>query len=303
MSAVATAKEPLNIVATVGMVSDAVKAVGGERVETEALIGSGIDPHSYRQTRNDVVKLGRADAIFANGLFLEAQLEELLLKLKTKKPVFFVGEGISKDKRMGSADYQGRYDPHVWMSPELWINAVNATEAALIELDPEGEAYFKKNADEYRKQIEALADYGDTVLATVPEQKRVLVTAHDAFAYLGRDFGMEVVGIQGVSTNSEAGLNRIEELVNLLVEKKIEAVFVESSVSERNVRALVEGAAARGHKVVIGAELFSDAMGDPGTYEGTYVGMIDHNMTSIARALGGKAPERGLNNKLSRGES
>ncbi|WP_189435307.1 metal ABC transporter solute-binding protein, Zn/Mn family [Pseudovibrio japonicus] len=297
----ALAKTPINTVATVGMVADAVRAVGGDNVTVEALMGTGIDPHSYRQTRSDVVKLGRADAIFANGLFLEAQMEDLLLKLQERKPVFFVGESIDSAKLEGSTAYSGRYDPHVWMSPTLWKGAVDGVTEALVSIDPENEQEYRDNAAAYELEMEKLAEYGDTVLQTVPQEHRVLVTAHDAFTYLGRDFDLEVVGIQGISTNSEAGLQRIETLVDLLVDRKVTAVFVESSVSERNVRALVEGAAAKGHKVEVGGELFSDAMGQSDTYEGTYIGMIDHNMTSIARALGGDAPAQGMQGKLGAG--
>ncbi|WP_310621003.1 metal ABC transporter solute-binding protein, Zn/Mn family [Flexibacterium corallicola] len=297
----AQAKERLNLVATVGMIADAVSTIGGDRVAVEALIGTGIDPHSYRQTRTDVVKLGRSDAIFANGLFLEAQMEDLLLQLKARKPVYFLGEEISESRLEGSPLYKDRYDPHVWMSPDLWKGAVSGALNALIELDPEGEDYFRSNAETYLKQIDTLSTYGSKVLASVPKDRKVLVTAHDAFTYLGRDYDLEVIGIQGISTNSEAGLKRIEDLVNMLVERKITAVFVESSVSERNVRALVEGAAAQGHEVFIGGELFSDAMGTPGTYEGSYIGMIDHNMTQITRALGGNAPAQGMQSSLGAG--
>lgn len=297
----AFAKTPINAVATVGMVADAVRAVGGDNVTVEALMGTGIDPHSYRQTRSDVVKMGRADAIFANGLFLEAQMEDLLLKLQKRKPVFFIGETIDSAKLEGSTAYTGRYDPHVWMSPTLWKGAVDGVTEAFISIDPENEQEYRDNAAAYLVQVQELADYGDKILKTVPQERRVLVTAHDAFTYLGRDFDLEVVGVQGISTNSEAGLQRIEELVDLLVDRKITAVFVESSVSERNVRALVEGAEAKGHKVEVGGELFSDAMGQSNTYEGTYIGMIDHNMTSITRALGGEAPARGMQGKLGAG--
>ncbi|WP_068006060.1 metal ABC transporter solute-binding protein, Zn/Mn family [Pseudovibrio axinellae] len=297
----AQAKAPINAVATVGMVADAASAIGGDHVKVEALMGTGIDPHSYRQTRSDVVKMGRADAIFANGLFLEAQMEDLLLKLQKRKPVFFIGETIESEKLEGSTAYTGRYDPHVWMSPSLWQGAVASVTDAFISMDPENEQDYRDNAKAYLAEIQELADYGAKILKTVPKDRRVLVTAHDAFTYLGRDFDLDVVGIQGISTNSEAGLQRIEMLVDLLVDRKVTAVFVESSVSERNVRALVEGAAAKGHAVDVGAELFSDAMGQSNTYEGTYIGMIDHNMTSIARALGGEAPLRGMQGKLGAG--
>ena len=172
---------------------------------------------------------------------------------------------------------------------------------ALIAADPANADAYHANAESFLAELETLSDYATQSLSTVPEAQRVLVTAHDAFNYFGRAYGFEVLGIQGISTDSEAGLSRIAELVDVLVERNVAAVFVESSVSDRNIRALIEGAAARGHAVQIGGELYSDAMGDPGTYEGTYLGMIDHNVTVITRALGGAAPERGMAGRLSAG--
>jgi manganese/zinc/iron transport system substrate-binding protein len=169
---------------------------------------------------------------------------------------------------------------------------------ALIEVHPEGEETFTANADAYLETLRDLARYTTEVLSSVPAESRILLTSHDAFNYFGNAYGFEVVGIQGISTESEAGLQRIAELVDMLIERDIRAVFVETSVSDRNIRALVEGARARGHEVIIGGELYSDAMGEPGTYEGTYVGMIDSNATTIARALGGEAPDTGMQGLL-----
>jgi manganese/zinc/iron transport system substrate-binding protein len=179
------------------------------------------------------------------------------------------------------------------MDPDLWTRAAMAIRDALIAVDPEGADLYRANADAYTTELAALAQYADTALSSVPQSARVLISAHDAFNYFGARHGYEVLGIQGISTESEAGLQRIEELVDLLVSRDIGAVFVESSVSDRNVRALIEGAAAQGHIVQIGGELFSDAMGPTGSYEGTYLGMIDHNATVIARALGGDVPDLG----------
>lgn len=289
----AVAQDRLNVVATTGMIADAAMAVGGDLVEVRALMGAGVDPHSYRQTRSDIVALSQADLVLWNGLYLEAQLEAFLLELAATRPVIAVAEAIAATQLIGSEDYEGRFDPHVWMNPNLWSRVVLATRDAMIAVHPEGADSFRANADAHLADLADLAIYSQTVLASVPAEARVLLTAHDAFNYFGAAYGFEVMGIQGISTESEAGLQRIAELVDLLVARDIRAVFVETSVSDRNIRALIEGAAARGHKVVIGGELFSDAMGTPGTYEGTYLGMIDHNVTTIARALGGQAPERG----------
>jgi manganese/zinc/iron transport system substrate-binding protein len=294
----ALAQKTLHVVATTGMIADAVKQVGGGRVQVTALMGPGVDPHTYRQTRSDIVAMTKADAVFWHGLYLEAQLEDLFKDLAKRKPVVALAETLPKDKLLRNEDHRGRYDPHVWMDPRLWKGVVEAARDQLIRLDPTGEAMFNANAERHLEEIDALATYADKAFASVPEASRVLITAHDAFNYFGRAYGYEVLGIQGISTESEAGLKQIETLVNVIVARKIKAIFVESSVSDRNVKALIEGAAAKGHKVVIGGELFSDAMGAPGTYEGTYIGMMDHNATVITRALGGEAPAKGLNNRL-----
>ena len=285
------------VVATTGMIADAARAIGGE-IEVQALMGPGVDPHAYRQTRSDIAAMLRADIVFWNGLFLEAQMQEFLTGLTRRTKVVAVAENVPEDRRLSHADYAGQFDPHVWMVPDLWASAVAAVRDALIEVRPKARATFEANADTYLAEVAAVGDYAREVLGTIPEASRVLITAHDAFGYLGREYGLEVLGIQGISTESEAGLARIGELVDLIVERRIGAVFVESSVSDRNVRALIEGARAQGHEVMVGGELYSDAMGEAGTYEGTYLGMIDHNVTTIAEALGGTAPEHGLNGKL-----
>ncbi|RYH08081.1 metal ABC transporter solute-binding protein, Zn/Mn family [Tropicimonas sp. IMCC6043] len=292
---------PLEIVATTGMIADAAVRIGGDLVSVRGLMGPGVDPHSYRQTRSDIVAMTRADLVLAHGLYLEAQMEEFFEKLVQKGRVEAIAESLPKDQLLAHTDYDDKFDPHVWMDPALWAEVVPAVRDALIEARPESAAVFTRNTDALVAEIGGLAEYGHKILGEVPAQSRVLVTAHDAFGYFGRAYGFEVLGIQGISTESEAGLNRIGELVDVLVDRDIGAVFVESSVSDRNIRALIEGAAAQGHEVTVGGELFSDAMGEPGTYEGTYIGMLDHNMTTIARALGGVPPERGMNGRLSAG--
>ncbi len=294
-------QKPLKIVATVSMLADTVRAVGGIRVEVTSLLGEGVDPHTYRPTRADIARLSAADLVVANGLHLEAQLDETLKSLARSKPVLFAAEKIPAAQLLADDEYKDRKDPHVWMDPKLWAIVVETVRDVLIARDPAGKATYEAGAKAYVSEIMRLDEYAQKILKTVPESSRVLITAHDAFSYFGRAYGFEVEGIQGMSTESEAGLKRIEELVTLIVTKKIRAVFVESSVPERNVRALVEGARARGHKIEVGGELFSDALGAPGTYEGTLVGMLDHNVTTISRALGGQTPPRGLNGKLKAG--
>lgn len=295
------ADAPLSVVTTTGMIADAARQVGGDSVTVKALMGPGIDPHAYRQTRSDIVEMTRADLVLWHGLYLEAQLESLLLDMGRSRNVIAVGEAVPEALRLADPDYDNRFDPHVWMDPDLWQYVVLAVRDALSAARPQQTELFAANAAAHIAALEGLSEYAAQSLASVPREARVLLTAHDAFGYFGRAYGYEVLGIQGISTESEAGLNRIGELVTLLVDRQIGAVFVESSVSDRNIRALIEGAAARGHTVRVGGELFSDAMGPDGTYEGTYIGMIDHNVTMIAGALGGDVPPRGLNDQLSAG--
>ncbi len=291
----------IKVVATTGMVGDMVKAIGGETVNIQTLMGSGVDPHSYRQTRSDVAALTRADIVFSNGLHLEAQLDEILHHLQSQKPVVFLGESFSKEHLIQAEGFSGRYDPHIWMDPALWAKAIPSVRDALSAKAPHLKETFAFNAMVYEEELLDLREEVAALVNKIPDKQRVLVTAHDAFRYFGRAFDVEVVGIQGLSTESEAGLQRIEKLVGLLVEQNIPAVFVESSVSEQNVKALIEGAKAKGKNVRVGGTLFSDAMGHEGTYEGTYLGMIDHNITTLGKALGGNVPEKGLKGKLGQG--
>jgi manganese/zinc/iron transport system substrate-binding protein len=290
---------PLSALATTGMIGDLVREIGGERVRVEVLMGAGVDPHLYRPTREDVARMLRADVIFYNGLLLEGKMSDAFVRVaRAGKPVYAVTELLPEETLIEPEGADGHFDPHVWMDPRAWSRAAELIAATLVRHDAAGAATFGANLARLLARIAALDAYAEQALATIPERQRVLVTAHDAFNYFARRYGIEVLGIQGLSTESEAGVRRIQELVAVLVERRIPAVFVETSVSDRNVLALVEGAAARGHRVVVGGALFSDAMGEPGTYEGTYVGMIDHNVTTITRALGGSAPERGFQNRL-----
>ncbi len=296
-----TATAQVTVVATTGMIADTARVIGGEHVDVRALMGPGVDPHAYRQTRSDIVAMTRADLVLWHGLYLEAQMEDFFHDLGARRTVVAVAEGLDPALLLGHDDYEDRVDPHVWMNPVLWQPVAEEITTALIAADPENADAFRANQAAFSADLEQLATYASTSLSSVPEGQRVLLTAHDAFNYFGAAYGFDVMGIQGISTESEAGLARISELVNLLVERNIRAVFVESSVSDRNIRALIEGAAAEGHEVAIGGELYSDAMGAPGTYEGTYLGMIDHNVTVIAGALGGDVPPRGMSGLLSAG--
>lgn len=291
---------PYKVVATVGMIADVVRNVAWKKAQVDGLIGEGVDPHLYKPTRGDVVSLNGADVVFYNGLMLEGKMSDVLVRAaRGGRPVFAVTEEIMDQGDYVLTDEANHYDPHVWMDVRGWMRATEVITTRLGEYDPNNKQFYQQNASPYIAQLNELDMYARNAIASIPESQRVLVTAHDAFNYLGRAYGLEVRGIQGLSTESEAGVKDIEALVTFLVERSIPAVFVETSVADKNVRALVEGAKARGHDLKIGGALFSDAMGPAGTYEGTYIGMIDHNVTTIARALGGKVPEKGMSGKLS----
>lgn len=285
------------ITVTVGMIADVTREIVGERATVTNIVGEGIDPHSFQAGPSDIAKFTEADLIFYNGLHLEGKLGSSLERQAKNKPVIAVAEGLlgSDYQIIGDAEES---DPHVWMDVRGWKRVANVIANKLADFDPEYAAHYQAQLTNYAKELDTLDRYARECIQSIPKNQRVLVTAHDAFSYLGRAYGLDVRGIQGISTESKAGLNDINELIDFLVERNIPAVFVESSVPERSVKALVEGAAARGHKLVIGGKLFSDAMGPPETYEGTYIGMIDHNITTIVKGLGGNAPKNGLNGKL-----
>lgn len=303
MSAAGTtsAAAPLRVVTTTAQIADVVRNVAGPRAMVESIMGEAVDPHTYRQTRSDIVTLRRADLVLYNGLYLEPQLEPLLQRLATSQNVVAVGEKLDPEMLLSHPDYDGKFDPHIWMDVAIWSRIVPVVVDALALVEPDERAFFEERAKVYLDELAGLGAYVREVLASIPERSRILVTAHDAFRYLARANDIEVVGIQGLSTESEAGLQRVETLVDMLVERGVGAVFVESSVPRRNIMALVEGCAARGHGISVGGSLYSDAMGAPNSYEGTYVGMIDHNATAIASALGGTVPERGWQGRLGAG--
>lgn len=287
----------LGVVATVAMVGNVVETVAGDDAAVETLIGTGVDPHLYRPTRDDVRKLHDAQVVFYSGYHLEGRMADMLHELARSKPSVAVAERANIG--VAEPDNAASHDPHAWMDPSLWAKTADPIVETLAAARPEHRAGFEQRAAEFKRQCETLKTYGDEIMQTVPAERRVLVTSHDAFRYFSRSFGLRELSLQGLSTESEASLRKINDVANEVVRLKVPAVFIESSVPAKSVQSLIDACGAQGHTVVIGGELFSDAMGAAGTYEGTYVGMIDHNLTTIVRALGGQAPERGLNGKLS----
>lgn len=277
----------LKVVCTTGMIADAAKAIAGDRAEVTALMGEGVDPHLYKASPGDIRAMTGAGLVLYNGLHLEGRMGDVLKELGKSKRVAAVAEAIDEAKLRTPTEFQGQHDPHVWFDVSLWMSAVESTRDALIAADPEGKTQYETRAADYLRKLDELHEWCLEEIQRVPRERRVLITAHDAFGYFGRAYELEVKAIQGISTDSEAGLRDVNTLVDDLVARQIPAVFVESSVPRKTIDALVEGCRSRGHTVRIGGELFSDAMGKAGTPEETYIGMVRHNVSTIVAALRG----------------
>lgn len=279
-----------SVVATTPVVADLVRAIAGDRVEVAALIAPGVDPHLWSPTRTEVLEILEADAVFLNGLLLEGRAGEAFARVEVSgRPVVRLAETLPKGDLLTDEENPSRFDPHVWMDPLLWARTAPAVRDALVKVDPAGIEAFDRNLAAFEELARELDRECTLILSAVPQSARVLVTAHDAFNYFGKRYGLEVRGIQGISTESEPALAAIEALVAEMSERRIPALFAESTVSNRSVLAVIEGCGARDHGVVLGDTLFSDSLGRAGTPEGTWRGMMLHNARSIARALGGGA--------------
>lgn len=278
----------LQVVTTIGQIADAAHHIGGDLIEVNALMGPGVDPHLYVASEGDVTTLQNADVIFYNGLFLEAQMVGIFEQISEYKTTVPVAEAIPTERLLASPVYPDEHDPHVWFDVQLWRYVVEAVRDTLIAADPANAATFQANAAAYLDELGVLDAYVREQANRLPAEERVLITAHDAFNYFGRAYGFEVMGLQGISTQSEASTSDVQQLANLIVARQVPAVFIESSVPVRTVEALQEAVRAQGHEVAIGGQLYSDAMGSPDTEEGTYTGMVRYNIDTIVGALLGR---------------
>ncbi len=281
----------LYVVTTTAHIADAVKVIGGEHVRVDSLMGPGTDPHLYTASARDVDKLREADIVFYNGLFLEAQMEDILEQMSERQTVVAISANIPEGDLLPSANYADEFDPHIWFDVTLWIQGVEQVRDTLMAQDPANAAAYEANAAAYLDELADLHAYVRAQAARVPEERRVLITAHDAFNYFGRAYGFEVMGLQGISTVAEAGTADVQSLADYIATHRIPALFIESSVPVRNVEAVQAAVGARGFDVRIGGQLFSDAMGDAGTPEGAYLGMVRHNIDTIVSALIGQSDQ------------
>ncbi len=275
----------IRVVTTVGMITDIVREVGGDRVRVAGLMGPGVDPHLYKASEGDVTRLAEADLVFYNGLHLEAGMTKAFERMRGRVRGVAVTDGIDRRLLLAPPEFQGAYDPHVWFDVRLWARAVERVREALASADPRHAGRYAANAERYLAQLRDLDEYVRRQAARVPAPQRVLITAHDAFNYFGRAYGFQVRGLQGISTATEAGARDVQDLARFIAERRIPAIFVESSVPARTIQAVQAAVRSRGFDVEIGGQLFSDAMGDPGTPAGRYPGMVRHNIDTIVTAL------------------
>ncbi|MCL4217057.1 MAG: zinc ABC transporter substrate-binding protein [Candidatus Hydrogenedentes bacterium] len=275
----------LRITATTGMIADTARKIGGDYVEVQALMGPGVDPHLYKATQGDLIKLREAEIVLYNGLHLEGRMADVLEKMGQFSKAVAVTDTIPEDLLRQPPEFKGQHDPHVWFDLSMWQYVVDRIARALGNSDTAHQAEYEANAAAYKAQLQELHDYAKEQIGLIPKESRVLVTAHDAFGYFGRAYDIEVMGLQGISTMSEAGLQDVEQLADLVAGRKIKAVFVESSIPRRNIDALVAGVQNKGHDVQIGGTLYSDAMGEAGTAEGEFLGMFRYNVDTIVEAL------------------
>jgi len=276
-------KETIRVVTTIGQIAEPVAVIGGDKVQVTSLMGPGVDPHLYNATQGDIKKLENADLVLYSGIHLEGNMIDIFGQIGKTRPVSAIAESIPKEKLLSDED--GQLDPHVWFDIDLWKIALATATEELKKLAPEHADYFEGNKEKYFSELDALKRESQEKLKQIPQEKRVLVTAHDAFGYFGRLHEMKVVGLQGLSTEDEIGISDIQSTIELLLTYKIPAVFVESSINQNSIKAVIEGAGSAGLEVKLGGELFSDAMGDAGTPEGTYIGMYLHNVETIFQAL------------------
>ncbi|HBL28449.1 MAG TPA: manganese transporter [Acidobacteria bacterium] len=276
---------PVHVVATTSIIADMARRIGGEHARVEALMGPGIDPHLYKASEGDVRRLGEADLILYNGLHLEGKMGDILTKMARSRPVVAVSEDIPRERLREPPEFAGQYDPHVWFDVSLWVTTIQPIVRELSTLDPAHAATFQANAAALEKELTELDAWVEQQIATIPPAQRVLITAHDAFGYFGRRYGMDVMGIQGISTLSEAGLKDMDRVVGSVVDRGVKAIFVESSVPRRSIEAVQAAVRSRGKDVAIGGQLYSDSLGAAASPAGTYAGMVRANVETIVQAL------------------
>lgn len=275
--------DKINVVTTIAQIAEPLSIIGGDKVEVTSLMGPGVDPHLYNATQGDIKKLESSDAVFYSGLHLEANMTKVFEEIGKSKPVLGIGDSIAADQLL--KDEGGAIDPHIWFDIDLWQQALENATSKLKQMSAENADYFEANKEKYFEELQKLKNESKEKLSQIPKDKRILVTAHDAFGYFGRLQDVEVVGLQGLSTEDEIGLTDIEDTIKIILDHKVPAVFIESSINPASINAVIEGAKKQGLDIKLGGELFSDAMGEEGTPEGTYIGMYRHNVETIYKAL------------------
>ncbi|GEM01402.1 manganese/zinc/iron transport system substrate-binding protein [Halolactibacillus halophilus] len=272
----------INIVTTISQIGEPLSVIGGDKVVVTSLMGPSVDPHLYNPTQSDITKVDQADVVFYSGLNLEANMVDVFEAISDEKVVLAVGDSISEDDLL--YDEEGAIDPHIWFDIDLWEQALTSAVDKLKEYSPEDAEFFENNKNQYFEKLADLKESAEKI-TTIPDEQRILVTAHDAFGYFGRKYDMDVIGLQGLSTEDEVGVSDINDTIAVIKDYNVPAIFVESSINQDTIQAVIEGAQSDGVDVALGGELFSDAMGEANTEKGTYIGMYEHNIETIYNAL------------------
>ena len=275
----------LQVVTTTNILADLALEIGGDRISLQSLMGAGVDPHLYKASEGDVSKLHNADIIFYSGLHLEGKLVDIFERMSSTKNTVSLGDKLPKDQLISSENFGGNYDPHVWFNIQFYKKFAHIMTEELSVADHRNAEFYAANNEKYQKKLDSLEMELKSTVNSLPKEKRILVTAHDAFNYFGNAFDFQVVGLQGISTATEAGVKDVQKMSKFIIDNEVKAIFIESSVPRRTIEALQEAVISKNHDVKIGGSLFSDALGNPGTEEGTYIGMFKYNVNTIVNAL------------------
>lgn len=276
---------PLHIVTTTGIIEDVVEHIVEDNAEVSTLMGPGTDPHLYKPTPGDIELLDEADVIISNGLHLEGKMADMLDKYGLEKPVIKVSDGIDKKNLIKSADFEDSFDPHIWFDTKIWMKGMDYVTNELVRIEGDTSGYYRKNFENYQTQVNELDQFVHDALESISDSARVLITSHDAFSYFGKRYGLEVKGIQGVSTLSEVGLKDISNMVDFVIERQIKSIFIETSTSDKTAQSIVDGAKDKGYELELDGPLYSDALGEPDSEGGNYIGMVKANVRVIVEGL------------------
>ena len=278
--------EKKTVICTTNVIADAISNILPPDFEVKSLMGPGVDPHTYKSKTSEIKNMKNADVIVYNGIDFESNLIDAIEEIGKSGFVISLGDLVPKDRLRKTTDFGSAYDPHFWHDVNLFSTSVSIAGSQLSVKFPDSKNYIDSATNSYTKKLLETESYVRSEIAKIPSNARVLITAHDAFGYFGRSFGIEVKGIQGISTASDISIRGITELTDFIVSRGIPAIFVENSVSQKNIKSVIEGCQSKGLNLSIGGTLYSDGLGDTESGADTYIKMIRKNTNAIVGGLG-----------------